>query len=163
SREVPAGVRGLARYNLRWYTEPTQSLLPSLEYYPLSIAAPDGFHPGNISIMRDCNGFILAVRAINYHLLESGQYDRHGESSSRSRVLLLNLDEHFTTTAAAEVLEPKDLPPPQHLDYLGFEDPRPFLWRDDLWCICCVCQLNPEGHSQLVLARVDRNHMHCVF
>jgi len=75
----------------------------------------------------------------------------------------MNLGEHFSTTAAVEVLEPKDMPPPQHLDYLGFEDPRPFLWRGDLWCICCVCQLNPEGYSQIVLARIDRNNRNCVF
>lgn len=157
SREVPANVRGLARYNLRWYTEPAQALMPSLELRSLSIAALDGFKAGNLSILRDKDGFILAARAINYELLESGRYDLHGDASFRSRVLLLNLDGDFAITSAAEVHEPDNMPPPQNHKYLGFEDPRLFLWHDDLWCVCSVCQLNTDGRAEMVLARIDRN------
>ncbi|MFI5023464.1 MAG: FkbM family methyltransferase [Alphaproteobacteria bacterium] len=156
SPEVPAHVRGLARHNARWYVEPAQSMMPSLQFHPLSIAAPDGFKAGIISIVRDEVGFTLAARAINYDLLESGYFDRHGDTSFRSRVLLLNLDDRFATSSSVEVLPPHDMPPPRHFDSLGFEDPRPVIWHDDLWCVSAVRQLNPEGRAEMVLARVDR-------
>ena len=130
-------------------------MMTSLQFHPLSIAAPDGFKAGNISVIRDEDGFTLTVRAVNYDLLESGYFDRHRDTSFRSRVLLLHLDDDFATASSVEVLPPRDMPPPRHLDSLEFEDPRPLIWRDDLWCICAVRQLNPEGRPDLVLARVD--------
>jgi GR25 family glycosyltransferase involved in LPS biosynthesis len=154
SRDVPDWVRGLARLNYHWYAEPAHSLLPSIQFRAVVIDAPDGFKPGNISIAREREGFVALIRAVNYDLLESGFFDRHGDTSFRQRTLLAHLDENLKITSSAEVFPPDDLPPPEHADSIGFEDPRPILWRGDLWCISCVRQLNPDGRAEMVLARV---------
>jgi hypothetical protein len=53
-----------------------------------------------------------------------------------------------------EAVAPDDLPT-LSLETLGFEDPRPFVWRDGLWCASSVRQLNPEARAEMVLARID--------
>jgi hypothetical protein len=52
SRDVPAHLRAVARYNTSWCALPAQSLLSSLQFHPISIAAPENFRnrgttPGN--------------------------------------------------------------------------------------------------------------------
>lgn len=155
TRDVPPHVRGLARHNTRWYAEPAKSLMPSMEFHPLQVAAPQGYKTGNVSIARYGQGFVALIRSVNYDLLESGYFDRHGDSSFRQRTLLLHLDERLQVVSSAEVFQPEDLPPPRHTDSLGFENPRPFVWRDDLWCVSCVHQLNEEGRAEMVLSRID--------
>lgn len=155
TRDVPPQVRGLARHNLRWYAEPAKSLMPSMEFHPLQLSAPEGYKTGNVSIARHGQGFVALIRSVNYDLLESGFFDRHGDSSFRQRTLLLHLDKRLQVVSSAEVFQPEDLPPPRHTDSLGFEDPRPFVWRDNLWCVSCVRQLNEEGRAEMVLSRID--------
>jgi len=154
SRDVPDRVRSLARLNYHWYAEPARSMMPSTEFQPISADAPEGFKPGNISIARERDGFVALIRAVNYDLLESGFFNRHGDTSFRQRMLLVQLDGDLQTTSSVEVLLPEDLPPPKHIDSIGFEDPRPIMWRGDLWCISCVRQLNPDGRAEMVLARI---------
>lgn len=154
SKDVPDRVRGLARLNYNWYAEPARSIMPSMQFYPVSIDTPDGFKPGNISITREGDGFVVLIRAVNYDKLESGYFDRHGDTSFRQRTLLARLDANLQITSSIEVLAPQDMPPPQHTDSLGFEDPRPIIWRGDLWCISSVRQLNPDGRAEMVLARI---------
>lgn len=155
SRDVPDHVRGLARHNSRWYTEPAKSLMPSIEFHSLLVSAPENYKPGNISLARHGQGFVALIRCVNYDLLESGYFDRHGDTSFRQRILLLYLDERFQIVSSTEVLPPEDMPPAQHLDSLGFEDARPFIWRRNLWCVACVRQFNEEGRAEMVLARID--------
>lgn len=154
SKDVPDRVRGLARLNYNWYAEPARSIMPSMQFYPISIDTPDGFKPGNISIAREGDGFVVLIRAVNYDKLESGYFDRHGDTSFRQRTLLARLDANLQITSSIEVLAPQDMPRPQHTDSLGFEDPRPIIWRGDLWCISSVRQLNPDGRAEMVLARI---------
>ncbi|MFO1097865.1 MAG: FkbM family methyltransferase [Xanthobacteraceae bacterium] len=159
-REVPDPVRGLARHNLRWYAEPATALWPSTEYRPLLVSAREEYKPGNVSIIRDGDGFVALVRSVNYDLLESGFFD----TSFRQRIFLLNIDKNFEVFAEAEVLLPEDLPPPRHLDSLGFENARPFIWRNELWSVSCARQLNDEGRAEMVLARIDRlSASQCIF
>ncbi len=154
NRDIPDWVRGLARLNYNFYAEPARLLMPSIQFYPISIDAPDGFKPGNISIARTRDGFVILIRAVNYDLLESGYFDRHGDTSFRQRTLLARLDEHLRVASSVEILPPEDMPPPQHTDSIGFEDPRPIIWCGNLWCISSVRQLNPEGRAEMVLARI---------
>ncbi len=154
SRDVPDWNRGLARLNYNWYAEPALSIMPSIQFYPISIDAPDGFKSGNISIARERDGFVVLIRAVNWDQLESGYFDRHGDTSFRQRTLLAHLDEHLQIMSSVEVLPPEDMPPAQHTDSIGFEDPRPIIWRGDLWCISSVRQLNPDGRAEMVLARI---------
>jgi GR25 family glycosyltransferase involved in LPS biosynthesis len=154
SRDVPDRVRALARLNYHWYSEPASAIMPSIQFHPIAIDALGGFKPGNISIAREREGFVALIRAVNYDLLESGYFDRHGDTSFRQRIFLAQLDENLQITKSAEAFPPEDLPPPQHIDSVGFEDPRPIMWRGDLWCISCVRQLNSDGRAEMVLARI---------
>lgn len=156
ARDAADSVRGLARYNYRWYAEPANKLMPSMVFHPLSVPTPDGYKPGNISITSSVDGFVALVRAVNYDLLESGFFDRHGDTSFRQRTILCQLDNRLQIASSAEVLEPEDLPPPKHLDSLGFEDPRPIIRHEKLWCLSCTRQMNDEGRAEMVLARIDR-------
>lgn len=156
-REVPEGTRLLARLNYHhWYVEPATSLLPSIDFHPIDVHAPDGYKPSNTSIVRHGEGFVALIRAVNYDLLESGYFDRHGDSSFRQRILLARLNAHLEVTSVTEVHAPADLPPPLHTDSLGFEDPRPIVWRGALWCLSCIRQLNADGRAEMVLARIDQ-------
>lgn len=154
SGDVPDWVRGLAQLNYNWYAEPARAIMPSIQFFPVSIEAPEGFKPGNISIARERNGFVVLIRAVNYDKLESGFFDRHGDTSFRQRTLLAHLDEHLQITSSVEVFPPEDMPPAQHTDSIGFEDPRPIIWRGGLWCISSLRQLNPDGRAEMVLARI---------
>ena len=154
-RDVPKGVRDLARLNYHWYTESAHLLMPSIRFHPLIVDAPEGFKPGNISIAREGDGFVALIRAVNYDMLESGYFDRHGDTSFRQRTLFVRLNERLQVTSSVEVLPPEDLPAPLYSDSIGFEDPRPILWRGDYWCISSVRQLNSDGRAEMVLARIS--------
>jgi FkbM family methyltransferase len=154
-RDVPNEVRGLARHNLSWYAEPASALMPSIMFHTLPVSAPDGFKAGNISLVRHGEGFVALVRCVNYDLLESGHFDRHGDASFRQRTVMVHLDERLQMVSSAEVFEPEDMPSALHFDSLGFEDPRLFVWQGKLWCVSCVRQLNEEGRAEMVLARIE--------
>jgi len=156
-RDVPQRVRDVARRNYHWYTESAKSLMPSIEFFPITTDAPDGFKPGNISVTRARDGLVALIRAVNYDQLENGYFDRHGDTSFRQRTLLVNLDENLQVTSSVEVFPPDNLPPPKHVESIGLEDPRPILWRGDLWSISSVRQLNSEGRAEMVLGRVAKD------
>jgi FkbM family methyltransferase len=154
-RDVPDHIRGLARHNSSWYAQPAKALMPSVRCHPLLVSAPEGCQPGNVSVARHGEGFVALVRY-------SGSLDRQEDTSFRHRMLLCDLDERFHVVSFTEVLAPADMPAPRHLESLGFEDARVFLWRKALWCLSCVCQLNAEGRAEMVLARIDRSSgTHC--
>ncbi len=157
SRDVPGYIRFPARYNSGWYAVSAATLLPSLQFYPLSVAAPDGFHAANVAICRHGDGFAVTTRAVNYILSLDGYHNtRDADQPYRSRVLLLRLDCELSTTASVEADLPQDLPM-QSSAALGFEDPRPFVWRDQLWCVAATRQLNEEARAEMVLARIDES------
>ena len=151
---VPESTRHLARMNYHWFAEPAVELLPSIRFTAAEVTAPEGFKPGNISVMQKGDGFLGLVRCVNYDLLESGYFTRHGDSSFRQRTVLVEFDSDLLPLRQAEVSEPADLPPPAHTDSLGFEDPRPFAWGDTLWSLSNLRQLNAEGRAEMVLARI---------
>jgi glycosyltransferase involved in cell wall biosynthesis len=157
SRDVPGYIRFPARYNSGWYAVSAASLLPSLQFHPLSVAASEGFHAANVAICRYGDGFVVAARAVNYNLSPDGYHNkRDRDEPYRSRVLLLHLDRELSTTASVEAELPEDLPM-HSTAALGFEDPRPFVWRDQLWCVAATRQLNEEARAEMVLARIDES------
>ena len=77
---------------------------------------------------------------------------------------MLRLDRDLGIIGTDEVLPPDDLPPPRHFESLGFEDPRPLVWRNELWCLSNMRQLNEEGRAEMVLARIAKDPQgHCAF
>jgi len=164
NKALPPFTRALARQNSRWFAESANLLFPSIQFNALSVAAPEGFKPGDISLVRVDDGFVALVRAVNYDVVDSGYFDRHGDTSFRQRVLLLRLDRDLGIIGSDEVFPPDDLPPPRHIESLGFEDPRPLVWRNGLWCLSSMRQLNEEGRAEMVLARISKDPQgHSVF
>lgn len=153
SRETPEEVRKTSRYNSGWYTVPLESLVPSLQFHPFSVAAPEGFRSANISICRRGRSFAMTVRAVNYSLI-NGFHVKGDDPSFRSRMFLVSLDSSFRSSEPLEIAFPRDLPI-LSTETLGFEDPRPFVWREALWCVSSVRQVNKDARPEMVLARID--------
>jgi hypothetical protein len=69
-------------------------------------------------------------------------------------LLLCALDGGFNVRRSMEVQLPDNLPV-RSTEALGFDDPRPVVWRGDLWCVASSRQLNSDGFAEMVLARID--------
>ena len=154
SRGVPAYIRDPARYNSGWYAAPAQTFLPSLQFQPLSIEVFEGFQAGNFGVCRRGDQLILLVRAINWTVQDAYWYVLQGDPPYRNQILLIELDKNLRIVASAHVDAPEDMPSPQTKDHHGFQDPRPFIWRGDLWCLCAVTEFNDRGIAEMVLSRV---------
>lgn len=153
SRDTPDNVRKTARYNSGWYTTALQSLMPSVRFHQLPIQAPEGFVGANLGICRRGHAYALTVRAVNY-TLSNGFHVKGDDPSYRSRMLLASLGEDLQIQTCTEVQLPDDLPV-SSTEALGFDDPRPFIWRGSLWCVSSARQVNPDARPDMVLARID--------
>jgi glycosyltransferase involved in cell wall biosynthesis len=157
NRDVPAGSRGLARHNLRFYVQPADKLMSSFATRPVGFTPPDGYRPTNPSVARLGEQIVLLQRAVNFTLTEAGDYQTPNDAPTHTRNFLLRLSGALDIEASAEILPPADLPEPAYVHARGFEDARLFAWRDALWCCATVRELTPEGWCQQVLARIDES------
>lgn len=159
NRGIPEDTRNLALSNLYFYIEPAVKMMPSFAARPVGFAPPDGYWPMNPSIMRQGDEIVLVQRAVNYiidHTTADGDYYTTPDGAPMySRNFLLRLDDDLTIRSSSEILPPEDMPKPVWLLAQGFEDLRPFAWRDALWCIACLRELSHEGRYEQVLARID--------
>jgi len=159
-RSVPETTRNLARSNLRFYLSPLAELMPSFTAKPVGFTPPDGYRPTNPSIARQGDALLLVQRAVNYRIDEQyaeGDIRRYPTSDNapiHTRNFLLRLDPDLSVRSAAEIRTPADMPEPGWPLVQGFEDLRPFVWRDALWCTACIRELNAEGWCEQVLARI---------
>ncbi|MBZ9711267.1 hypothetical protein LB543_31710 [Mesorhizobium sp. ESP7-2] len=156
NREIGDGPRDLAWSNLYFYVQPAKTMMPSFSARPVGFTAPDGYRPSNPSVARLGDQIVLLQRTVNYTLAEDNlQYDTPGGAPVHTRNFLLRLNDEFAVQSAREVLPPVDMPEPAYDRVLGFEDMRPFAWRDALWGVSCVRELTPEGWCEQVVARID--------
>ncbi|UCI09543.1 glycosyltransferase [Mesorhizobium sp. B1-1-8] len=156
NRDIGDGPRDLAWSNLFYYVQPAKTMMPSFSARPVEFTAPDGYRPSNPSVARRNDQIILLQRAVNYSLAEDNlQYHTPGEASVHTRNFLLRLDDDLGVQSASEILPPLDLPAPSNDRVLGFEDMRPFVWRDQLWGVSCMRELTPEGWCEQIIARID--------
>lgn len=152
-RDVMQKTRNLARNNLYFYLSPAIQLMPSFVSTRIGFTPPQQHYACNPSITRQGERILMVQRCVNYQL-ENGQYHTDGKSPVHTRNFLLSLSSDLSIEQSREILEPLDLP----LEFgsvLGFEDIRIFVWREHLWAIACVRQLNREGWCQQVLARLE--------
>lgn len=155
SREVPQGVRDLARFNLSFYSEPANALMPSFSALRVGFTPPQGWKAINPSIARRGEQILMLQRCVNFGLAVDGEYRTWDGSPLTTRNFLLRLNANLGVESSAEILPPTDLPAPAANRVLGFEDARLFAWRGELWCNSTVRQLTPEGWCEQVLARID--------
>jgi glycosyltransferase involved in cell wall biosynthesis len=161
NRTIPDDPRNLAISNIRWFMTSATDMMPSFSARRIDFVPPDGYRATNPSIVRRDGEFLLVQRAVNY-LID----DRFGEGDIRryaapdgepikTRNFLLRVGDDFAIRSSVEILPPVDMPEPAWPLAQGFEDMRPFLWRNQLWGIACVRELSAEGWCDQVLARID--------
>ena len=162
NRKIPEEPRNLANSNLHFYLGPAVKMMPSFAARPVGFAPPNGYRPTNPSVARHGDAIVLVQRAVNYtidHTAPNGGDRRYGTPNGEpihTRNFLLRLEDDLNIRSASEILPPADMPEPSWTLAQGFEDLRPFAWRDALWCIACVRQLSKEGWCEQVLARIDQ-------
>jgi glycosyltransferase involved in cell wall biosynthesis len=156
SRHIPQSTRELARANIRFYVAPASVVMPSFTTYRVSISPPEGYRAMNPSVVRHGNELLMVQRAINYVITEKGGIQAPGDAFS-TRNFLLRLSASLDVESSAEILPPEDLTDPAYSRVRGFEDVRPFVWCDTLWCSAATRELAPDGWHQQVLARIDES------
>ena len=106
---------------------------------------------------------MLVQRTVNYsidHAIPDGddrRYTTPNGAPITTRNFLLRLDDDLAIRSSTEILPPEGMPEPAWPLVQGFEDLRPFVWRDGLWCVGCVRELTREGWCEQVLARIDES------
>lgn len=160
SRDTPGYIRSPARYNSGWYAVPAHSLLPSFQLHPLSIPVPRGLHAMNIGVCRSEDQLIAIASAIDWTIVngprECNWAYLSGHTSGMVELVYLEIDRDLNIMSSADVRQPDDMPPPESREDIGFGDPRPFIWRKELWCICPIRRLNAEAIAEMALVRIDR-------
>ena len=163
NRTIPERTRNLAISNLHFYVEPAAKMMPSFAARPVGFEAPAGYRPMNPSIARQGDEFVLVQRTVNFtidHAIPDGddrRYTTPNGAPINTRNFLLRLDDDLAIRSSTEILPPEGMPEPAWPLVQGFEDLRPFVWRDGLWCIGCVRELTREGWCEQVLARIDES------
>ena len=161
NRTIPERTRNLAISNLHFYVETAAKMMPSFAARPVGFEAPAGYRPMNPSIARQGDEFVLVQRTVNFtidHAMPDGDDRRYATLDGApitTRNFLLRLDDDLAIRSSTEILPPESMPEPAWPLVQGFEDLRPFVWRDGLWCIGCVRELTREGWCEQVLARID--------
>ena len=161
SREVPEQTRGLALSNLHFYLQPAAKMMPSFEAHPVGFAPPEGYWPTNPSVTREGDEIVLIQRAVNFTIdfsvaeSDVNRYMTKDGTPVHTRNFLLRLDGNLAIRSSSEILPPEDLPEPAWALVQGFEDLRPFAWRNAIWCVAGVRELSREGWYEQVLARID--------
>ena len=161
NRSIPERTRNLAISNLHFYVETAAKMMPSFTARQIGFEAPDGYRPMNPSIARQGDEFVLVQRTVNYtidHAFPDGDDRRYTTPNGvpiTTRNFLLRLDADLAIRSSTEILPPEGMPEPAWPLVQGFEDLRPFVWRDGLWCVACVRELTREGWCEQVLVRID--------
>jgi len=158
-RDVPSFSRDLAGRNAAFYAQP----LPATWSVPVEIAddfdAPS-YSPGNSTIWRDDDGYLLIVRLINYDQQGAVWFvSRDPDGRIRSRNIHLRLDRDFEILSSLEIdasLLEKVQPPHSVFALVqGIEDLRLVRWVGDWWFTAISCAFDPTGNPGIVLGRLD--------
>jgi FkbM family methyltransferase len=155
SRKIPEHSRNLARRNLVFYARPLGQLAPSLAAHRIGFDPPSGWSACNPGITRWGDDVWCVIRTVNYKLNDNGSYTLPPDESFKTRNYLARLDDDLAPISINELALPADWPKPLDSRAQGFEDCRLFIWRGALWISATMCELNPEGRCEIVLARIE--------
>jgi len=155
-RAIPAGTRAQARANLYWYLQPLAQHVPSFRPVQLCLNAPEPYVFCNPSVVNWRGRPVAVLRAVNYRIGPSGQYDTGGDSAIRTRNFLIDVDHAAETEILTELTLPENWPASPAYDQVrGLEDCRLFEWDEQLWVSATARELNREGMCEMVLAPVS--------
>jgi hypothetical protein len=154
---VPWNTRYLAGQNSTWYSPKAAEIMSGTRINPVRFETEQGWVALNPSIAAWRDELWMVQRTVNYTVTADGKYDTHGDRSVRTRNFLCKLSDDLTIERQWEIGMPVDLPEPRWDLVLGFEDSRLFVWDDQLWTTSTVRELTPEGHCEIVLARLEQD------
>ena len=160
-RNNPVTSRELARSNLEFYMQPLHEIATSFTTKRVDFTPPDKYTAMNASVARNGSDIVLLQRCVNYTIMENGQYFTPNNEAIKTRNFVLHISDDLDVESSSEVLPPTDMPDAKYPHVIGFEDSRLFTWKDALWCISCVRELNNEGWCQQVLARIEPIGVDC--
>jgi len=154
--------RELAKHNLYHYIVPLGEHCPSFKSKILW-ESPDPFWTAmNPSVTAHNNELFAVIRTVNYRMDEHGRYlirSTEGEANNtnpiNTRNQLARLNEDLSVESVAEIKHPSDMPAPQFLPVIGFEDMRLFSWDGELCTSSTVREMNYEGYCEQVLAFIS--------
>lgn len=157
------GNRDLARANLYHYLPKAEDLFKSFKWRKIEIPLDDHWCALNPSVTTFENKLVTTVRTVNYKMDYEGRYwiratdgSANQENPINTRNFLVQLDSDLLVKGSEEIHNPTPFPVEYPL-VIGFEDPRLFVWKDQLWTSSTVRQLNREGYCEQVLARIGRS------
>jgi len=162
-RNTTEGAREQAKRNLFHYLQTLATTCPSFKTHPIKIDMPTGYVAANPSVTNFNGKIVTTVRGINYTITEEGRYviGQSGECATAAnpidtRNFLVHLDNDFNVETSNEILKPVGFPEPVRRLITGFEDPRLFVWKDQLWTHSVICEMTKDGWCEQILARLDR-------
>jgi Uncharacterised nucleotidyltransferase len=161
----------LARHNLYWYLPTFKEVCPTFKWQKLWDAPDHNWIALNPSVTRHRGELCAIVRTVNYKIDEEGRYCSRTPQGQWAygtaaywennpiitRNYLVRLDQDLKVRDWAEVLSPNDMQEPRYKLVIGFEDMRLFSWKDELWTSSCVREMNAEGYSEQVIARIGQD------
>lgn len=158
---VYTGNRDLARGNLYHYLPKAEDLFNSFKWRKIEIPLDEHWAPLNPSVTVHGNALVTTVRTVNYKMDYEGRYwiratDGSANDSNpiNTRNFLVTLDDDLIPKLSQEIKNPTPFPVEYPL-VIGFEDPRLFVHKHELWTSSTVRQLNREGYCEQVLAKID--------
>ncbi len=152
----------IASANMPHYLAPLSLYCESFKGQKIDVAVDDGWLPLNPSVA-NINGWLdVVVRTVNYEVQfgEHGvQYITKDGAPIMTRNMYLRLNDDLTTFEQNEILPPENLPEPRYKDILGFEDLRLVLWNGEAYVNGTCCELEENGHRNMVRARIDGDRL----
>ena len=157
--DVPPFSRDLAGRNAAFYAQP----LPVSWSIPIEFAEDfeaSTFSPGNTTISRSDDGYLLIVRLINYEQDGAVWFvSRDADGRIRSKNVHLQLDHDFEIQSSLEIddsllarIQPPDS---SEANVQGIEDIRLVRWAGDWWFTAVSSAFPPAGYPGVVLGRLD--------
>lgn len=163
-RTADEGSRELARCNLFHYIQPLKELCPSFTPQRIDFTPPDGFIAMNPCVVRWSNTLYVMVRTVNYTMDAEGRYlikgidinsPANNSNPIHTRNYLLALSDMLRVERPLEIVPPASMPRSAYNLVVGFEDMRVFEWKNELWSISNVREMNIEGWCEQTLARIE--------
>ncbi len=158
-RNVPSYSRDLAGRNAAFYAQ----ALPAAWSIPIEITDEfnrPGYSPGNTTICRTDDGYLVVVRLVNYLQQGAVMYTVHdpaGRIDSKNAHLLLNSSFEILSSLEIDDRLLEQVQPDYASGHYvqGIEDLRITLWGDAWWFTASTTLFDPDGRPRVVLGQLD--------
>lgn len=162
NRDVAEDERRLARSNLCFYIQAAGAMMPSFASQRVDMVLPPGLDPGGPSILRRGHQILLVQPTIGASPEAASRCHPPPGDGIDGRAFLLRLEPALAVESVSEIQSAAD-PLAADLGHVSrLAGARPFLWRDELWCMAVVHDPAAGDQSRQVLVRIDESsHATC--